>query len=103
MNFYGKNYRAKGMSDAEQARDLGLSRNTVRKWREAFLGGGIRALRDAPRSGRKRTISLATERTILAAHKMGASCRAIAEEHGVSAATVHRIWKRVRARGGQPR
>jgi len=62
---------AKGMSDAAQARELGLSRNTVRKWREAFQGGGVRALRDAPRSGRKRTISLATERTILAARKPG--------------------------------
>src|SRR5260370_32187480 len=49
---------AKGLSNAEQARDLGGSRTTIRKWRRAYESGrGIDALRDAPRSGRKRTIS----------------------------------------------
>jgi transposase len=85
------------MSDAAQGRDLGLSRNTVRKWREAFQGGGIQALRDRPRSGRKRTISVAIERAIFAAHKSGASCWAVAEECNVGAATVHKIVKKLRA------
>jgi transposase len=79
------------MSDAAQARELKLSRNTVRKWRRVFTIGGIGALKDAPRSGRSRTVNNTEGKAIIAAREAGATYRSIAEKYGVSAATVYRI------------
>jgi hypothetical protein len=42
----------RGASNAQVARDLGLSVATVRRWRTAFARGGLDALLDAPRDGR---------------------------------------------------
>ncbi|MFV2173704.1 helix-turn-helix domain-containing protein, partial [Actinomadura sp. LOL_011] len=44
-----------GASNAQVARDLGMSVSTVRRWRAAFARGGLEALLDAPRDGRPRT------------------------------------------------
>jgi transposase len=44
-----------GASNAQVARDLGMSVATVRRWRAAFARGGLDALLDAPREGRPRT------------------------------------------------
>jgi transposase len=41
-----------GASNAQVARDLGVSVSTVRRWRAAFAQGGLDALLDAPRDGR---------------------------------------------------
>jgi transposase len=41
-----------GATNAQVARDLGMSVATVRRWRAAFAGGGLDALLDAPRDGR---------------------------------------------------
>ena len=41
-----------GASNAQVARDLGMSVSTVRRWRAAFAQGGLDALLDAPREGR---------------------------------------------------
>jgi transposase len=41
-----------GASNAQVARDLGMSVATVRRWRAAFARGGLDALLDAPRDGR---------------------------------------------------
>ncbi|MGP8303614.1 helix-turn-helix domain-containing protein [Streptomyces inhibens] len=43
---------AGGGSNAEIARDQGVSVNTVRKWRRRFAATGLAGLRDAPRPGR---------------------------------------------------
>lgn len=43
---------ADGDSNAEIAGDLGVSENTVRKWRSRFCDKGIKGLNDAQRSGR---------------------------------------------------
>jgi transposase len=43
---------APGASNAQVARDLGISVATVRRWRAAFAHGGLDALLDAPRDGR---------------------------------------------------
>jgi transposase len=44
-----------GASNAQVARDLGMSVSTVRRWRAAFARGGLDALLDAPRDGRPKT------------------------------------------------
>src|SRR3954454_20315601 len=41
-----------GASNAQVARDLGMSVATVRRWRAAFARGGLDALLDAARTGR---------------------------------------------------
>jgi transposase-like protein len=89
---------ANGMTDAKQARELRISRNTVRKWRRAFGFGRLQALRDAPSSGRKPKISPETRKAIVAACGPDATCRSVAEQHGVSHATVSRIWNKLGVR-----
>jgi transposase len=56
-----------GASNAQVARDLGLSDATVRRWRAAFAAGGLDALLDAPRDGRPKAelILTGTERAVL--------------------------------------
>jgi transposase len=41
-----------GASNAQVARELGITVSTVRRWRAAFAQGGLEALLDAPRDGR---------------------------------------------------
>lgn len=45
---------ADGLANAEAARELGVSVNTVRKWRGRFAEHGAEGLKDAGRSGRPR-------------------------------------------------
>jgi transposase len=45
---------AAGASNAAIARTLGVSVNTVRKWRGRFTAAGMEGLKDAPRPGRPR-------------------------------------------------
>jgi transposase len=57
----------RGASNAQVARDLGLSVATVRRWRTAFARGGLDALLDAPRDGRPKAELTVTdsERAVL--------------------------------------
>jgi len=98
---------AGGASVSQTARALGVSRPTVLLWRKRFAAGGAAALRviEAGR-GRKPTIAATIVKriveTTLRRTPKGAthwSCRRMAEQVGVSADTVHRIW---RANGLQP-
>jgi transposase len=98
---------AAGQANAEIARALQTSRPTVLLWRDRFVAGGITALQhDAPGRGRRPTIAPKTVQAILRATTQttpkGAtqwSTRTMAQAHGVSNATVARIW---RAHGLQP-
>ena len=45
---------ADGMPNAQIAREMGVSRPTVIGWRDRYAQGGIKALEDEPRSGRRR-------------------------------------------------
>ena len=91
---------AEGMATSHIARDLGLSRPTVRLWRQRFADRGPTGLTEIqPGRGRKPQIPAATIRAIVAAtlHTTppGAthwSCRSMARAQGVSPATVQRIW-----------
>jgi transposase len=98
-----------GGSNREVARRLGVSCSTVSLWLRRFEEGGAWALTETkPGRGRKPKISQAKVNAIVKAGVEGeprrlASCRAVAKEHGVSPASVHRLWEvngiRTRRRG----
>ena len=98
---------ASGVSNNRIAQELKTSRPTVILWRNRFLEGGPTALtEDAP--GRGRPVQLTTakvkkivEATLHTTPKAAThwSVRTMANAHGVSPATVQRIWD---ANGLQP-
>jgi hypothetical protein len=57
---------ARGRDNARIAADLGVTVDTVRKWRGRFAGRGLDALADLPRSGRPRRISELTWAAVVA-------------------------------------
>lgn len=98
---------ADGISNNQIARQQGTTRVTVNLWRKRFQEEGIRALeRDAPRRGRIPRISAKKVEEIVEAtlhtkplSSTHWSVRTMAKAHGVSKATVQRIW---RAHGLKP-
>jgi transposase len=91
---------SEGVSNSQIARTLAVSRPTVILWRSRFAEGGPRALTETkPGRGRKPTISAAKIKAIVQATTQTTppgqthwSCRSMAKAHGVSPATVQRIW-----------
>jgi putative transposase len=90
---------ADGAPNVEISKALGVSRYTVGKWRERFVGQGIEGLYDEYRSGRPRSID--DERVAELVSKTlhskpeGAtqwSTRDMAEQTGISKSTVQRVW-----------
>jgi len=96
-----------GLSNRQVAKRLGVSKDTAGLWRERFTSGGPDALRKIKKGrGRKPTIPQATIDAIVHDTKHTTppgqthwSCRTMAARHGVSPATVQRIWS---ARGLKP-
>jgi transposase len=95
-----------GGSNVEVGARLGLSRSTVRKWRNRFAAQRLDGLLDEPRPGRPRTITddqveavitLTLESTPTDATHW--STRSMAAESGLTQSAVSRIW---RAFGLQP-
>ena len=91
---------AQGKTDLEIGAQLGVHRRSVARWRGRFIELGLSGIeRDAPRPGRKRTISPAKIKRIVelttqsrppqATHWSTRSMAALAK---VSEATVRRIW-----------
>jgi len=96
-----------GVSTGEIMAKLDTTAPTITRWRDRYEHGGVAdLLKDGSRPGRKPALSEATVRGIVeltlrerppeATHW---STRSMARATGVSAATVHRIWK---AHGLQP-
>jgi putative transposase len=90
---------ADGAQNMEIGKALGVSRYTVGKWRERFVGKGIEGLYDEYRSGRPRSID--DERVAelvsktLHSRPEGAthwSTRDMAGQTGISKSTVQRVW-----------
>ena len=90
--------RADGLSQADTALEVGVSRATVIKWERRFREAGPAGLADAKGRGRKPRIAEAVrERIILGAtrpppNRARWSVRSMAESAGVSKATVQRLW-----------
>jgi transposase len=91
---------AAGQQDKEIAATLSMTPKKVSRWRKRFLALGIAGLRkDAPRSGRKPTISKhLTQRIISMTTRQQPpnathwSTRTMAAAVGISEASVRRIW-----------
>lgn len=91
---------AEGLPNSGIAARVGVSRQTVITWRQRFQAEGTRSLAGvAPGRGRKTSISPEQVARIVhdTLHTTPAtethwSCRTMAKAHGVSAATIQRIW-----------
>ena len=93
---------AGGAGTTATARQVGVSRPTVIKWRDRFARSGVPGLSDEPRSGRPKTID---DAAIIAAtldeppQTLGVthwSTRLLAGHLGIGDATVARAWRRYR-------
>jgi transposase len=93
---------AGGKGTSGTAREVGVSRPTVIKWRDRFVEHGIAGLADEPRSGRPKTVDdsviiAATleppPRSLAVTHW---SSRLLARQLGVGDATVARAWRKYR-------
>jgi transposase len=97
---------AEGLTNLAVAERLGVTGQTVGKWRRRFIEQGLGGLLDEPRPGAPRTVSdEQVERVIVMTleQKPAAathwSTRSMAKRSGLSQSTVSRIW---RAFGLQP-
>jgi len=92
---------AAGRSINGLAKELSVTRPTVLLWRRRYAEAGVDGLlKDAPRPGRKKKISVKKVETIVNATLQKKpkdathwSTRTMARAQGVSEATVRRIWK----------
>lgn len=89
-----------GCSNREVARRLGVTAQTVCKWRQRFVAERVSGLLDQPRSGAPRSISDALIEAVLAKtlHEPPPdterwSSRRLASELGISQRAVLRIWR----------
>ena len=91
---------AEGTSNSEVGRRVGVSLPTVHVWRVLYATGGVAALDDRPRSGRpvvhdeQAIIAATLEAPPAALGVTHWSSRLLADQLGVSFATVARIWRR---------
>jgi transposase len=91
---------ARGASNGEVAEDLGVTRQTVGKWRQRFLDQRLDGLVDAPRPGAPRTITDEdVERVVATALEQTPkdathwSTRSMAQATGLSQSSISRIWR----------
>ena len=94
---------AAGTPNRALARELSTSLPTVLLWRRRYENDRLAGIEDRPRSGRPKQILPEQEAAIVNATLKTTptdathwSVRAMANSQKVSAATVHRIWKRHR-------
>ena len=88
-----------GRSNREVARRVGVTAQTVCKWRQRFVADRLSGLLDQPRSGAPRSISDALVEAVLAKtlHEQPPdaerwSSRRLASELGISQRAILRIW-----------
>jgi transposase len=91
---------ADGLQNTVIADQLGVSRVCVTKWRQRFVADRMAGLKDAPRPGRPRTISirqieLVVSKTINEKPKDRThwSVRSMAKETGISKTKISLIWQ----------
>ena len=91
---------ARGLDNCDVADELEVSQHTVGKWRRRFVKLRLEGLLDEPRAGRPRTITDSQVEQIVdvTLHKSPKaashwSSRMLAQELGVSADAVRRVWK----------
>jgi transposase len=101
---------AEGATNTQIAAEAGVSLPTVGLWRRSFSERGLAGLADAPRSGRPRQIDDDEVQRVLATTlepptdgSTHWSVRRLAAATGLSATTVHRIWRDHRLKPHQVR
>jgi len=89
-----------GLSNTDIAQHLGLSLQTVGKWRQRYLDQDVDGLLDEPRPGTARKLSDKDIERVLAltlestpADATHWSTRSLAKKAGLSRASIHRIWQ----------
>jgi transposase len=93
---------AQGLQDKQISAQMGIDRITAAHWRNRYLEQGYDGLlKDAPRSGRPRTVTALKVQQIIErttqtkpANATQWSTRSMAAAEGVSEKTVRRIWNR---------
>jgi transposase len=91
--------RAKGQSQLDIGKELNLSIGSVNKWSQRFVSKRIAGLSDKKGRGRKPYISVRKIERVIAevtrppAPRTRWSVRSMARHIGISADSVHRIWK----------
>jgi transposase len=93
---HGEKLLAAGKSHAEVARQVGVSRPTVTRWRYARQDGNMEALRRAPHCGRPELLSVAQRKELLLFLKGAAGGRF---SHGVVDIVADRATDRGEVRG----
>ena len=90
---------AAGNTDGAVAQQIGVTRQTVGKWRKRFLERGLEGLYDEYRPGRPRSvdderIAGLIEKTLQTTPEGAThwSCRTMAQASGLSKSTVQRVW-----------
>jgi len=89
---------AEGLSQAEVARRLGVSRQAASCWFHAWQSGGQDALRGAGRTGRNRKLSRANLRHLEAILREGPQAQGYATQLWTLKRIAQVIWKRFRVR-----
>jgi transposase len=91
---------AEGESNSDLARRLGLSRSTVKRWRNRFAELRCDGLLDEPRPGRPRVVDDAQIEALITATLESTppdathwSTRSMATHLGLSQSTVSRVWR----------
>ena len=91
---------SQGLSGQEVSRRVGVTAQTVSKWRTRFDQYGIDGLTDAPRTGRPRTINdekvhEVIEKTLQTkpSNATHGSTTLMAKETGLNAMAISRIWR----------
>jgi putative transposase len=90
---------SEGMQNIDIAEKVGLSRESVGKWRARFIEGGLNGLYDELRPGRPRQIEEERIAVLIAKTLRSTprgqtqwSCRAMSDSIGMSKSTVQRVW-----------
>ena len=91
---------ADGESNTDMARRLGVSRTTVKRWRNRFVEHRCDGLLDEPRPGRPRTVGDAQIEALITATLETTpsdathwSTRSMAKHLGLTQSTVSRVWR----------
>ena len=93
-------FASQGKSNNAIAKELAVNRQTVILWRKRFRAGGIDALRDKSRPGRKPKLSASAVQQVIdvTLHEQPPAAthwsnRMLAKRLGLSKMTIQRIWK----------
>ncbi|MEP7105069.1 MAG: IS630 family transposase [Chloroflexota bacterium] len=92
-----------GVANETIARELGVSRPTVIKWRERFREAGLAGLEEAPGRGKRFAYDQGLEDRVISTTLQGPpqgsnhwSTRTLAAQLGIGHMTVQRIWRKRR-------